>query len=120
MDVQVIGRSPLNLSIARDLQRQFKSVQGAADVFLRQGGDAPNIDVTVDRDRASGIGLTQRDVANNVLIALTGSGQVAPNYWLDPKNGVNYPIVTQSPQYLIGSVGELNGIPVTNAAPGVP
>ena len=118
IDVQVVGRSPENYKITQDLAHKFNVIPGAADVFLRQVVDAPSIDVTVDRDRASDIGLTQRDVANNVLITLSGSGQTAPNYWLDPKNGVNYPIVTQAPQYRIDSIGDLAGIPVTNAPRG--
>jgi multidrug efflux pump subunit AcrB len=118
IDVQVVGRSPENYKIAQDLQHKFNLIPGAADVFLRQVVDAPSIDVTVDRDRASDIGLTQRDVANNVLITLSGSGQTAPNYWLDPKNGVNYAIVTQAPQYRIDSISDLAGIPVTNPTRG--
>ncbi len=118
IDVQVVGRNPTNFGIARELERQFKAIPGAADVFLRQVVDAPSINVTVDRDRASGIGLTQRDVANNVLITLSGSGQTAPNYWLDPRNGVNYPIVTQAPQYNVNSIGDLANIPVSNPTRG--
>src|SRR5262249_9134907 len=114
IDVQVIGRSPQNYQIVQDLARDFRGIPGAADVFLRQVVDAPTIEVNVNRDRASGIGLTQRDVANNVLITLSGSGQTAPNYWLDPKNGVNYPIVTQAPQNRISSMDDLANIPVTN------
>ena len=87
IDVQVVGRSPQNYAITQDLAKKIKAIPGAADVFIRQVVDAPSIDVTVDRDRASGLGLTQSQVANNVLITLSGSGQTAPNYWLDPKNG---------------------------------
>jgi multidrug efflux pump subunit AcrB len=118
IDVQVVGRSPANYAIAQGLAQKFKGIPGAADVFLRQVVDAPSIDVTVDRERASAIGLTQRDVANNVLITLSGSGQTAPNYWLDPKNGVNYPIVTQAPQYRVNSMDDLANIPVTNPSEG--
>ena len=113
IDIQVIGRSPENFKIAQDLAQQFKGVPGAKDVFLRQVIDAPNISVTVDRDRASAIGLTQRDVANNMLITLTGSGQTAPNYWLDPKSGVNYPIVTQARQYKVSNLDDLANIPIS-------
>ena len=118
IDVQVVGRSPMNYGIAQELAQKFKGIPGAADVFLRQVVDAPSISVTVDRDRASGIGLTQSQVASNVLMTLSGSGQTAPNYWLDPKNGVNYPIVTQVPQYRVSSLEDLSNIPVVDPARG--
>ena len=118
IDVQVVGRSPMNYRIAQDLAQKFKGIPGAADVFLRQVVDAPSIKVDVDRDRASGLGLTQSQVANNVLITLSGSGQTAPNYWLDPKNGVNYAIVTQAPQYRVSSLDALANIPVTDPTRG--
>ena len=118
IDIQVVGRDPKNYRIAQDLVRQIEKVPGAADVFLRQVVDAPSISVDVDRDLAIGQNLTQRDVAGNVLISLSGSGQTAPNYWLDPKNGVQYGIVTQSPQYDMSSIADVLNIPIANAIGG--
>ena len=74
----------------------------------------PQINVNVDRTLAGEVGLTQRDVANSLLVTLSGSGQVAPNFWLNPENGVSYPIVAQMPQYRIDSISDLSNIPVTS------
>jgi multidrug efflux pump subunit AcrB len=73
-------------------------------VHIRQVMDAPAIDVNVDRSKAGQSGLTQRDVANSMLISLSGSGQVAPNQWLNPVNGVNYQIGVQTPQNRLDSI----------------
>lgn len=112
IDVQVAGRNPLNYEIAQKIAKEVQLVPGAVDVHVHQVLDTPEIRVDVDRDRASDIGLTQRDVANNLLISLTGSGQAQPNYWLDPKNGVNYLVATQTPQYNISSTGALENTPI--------
>jgi CzcA family heavy metal efflux pump len=113
IDIQVAGRSPLNYGVAQQIAREVRLVPGAADVHVHQVLDTPEIRVDVDRERASDIGLTQRDVANNLLISLTGSGQAQPNYWLDPKNGVNYVVATQTPQYRINSTGALENTPLS-------
>ena len=116
VDVQVVGRSPKNYAVAQRLAAEIAKVPGAVDVNIHQVLDTPSINVNVDRDRAQTIGLTQRDVANSLLISLTGSGQTAPNYWLDPKNGVNYPVAVQTPQYDVNSMTSLRDTPIN--APG--
>jgi multidrug efflux pump subunit AcrB len=68
--------------------------------------------IKVDRTRAEQIGMTQRDVANSLLVSLSSSGQNEPNYWIDPKNGVNYPVAVQTPQHLIDSIEALNNTPI--------
>ena len=73
----------------------------------------PQINVDVDRTLAAEVGLTQRDVANSLLVTLSGSSQVKPNFWLNPENGVSYPIVAQMPQYRVNSMSDLSNIPIT-------
>lgn len=116
IDVQVVGRSPKNYAIAKQIMEDIRKVPGAADVHIHQVLNTPAINVAVDRDRAQTIGLTQRDVASSLLISLTGSGQTAPNYWLDPKNGVNYTVAVQTPQYKLDSFEALRNTPIN--APG--
>ena len=77
--------------------------------------NAPTFNVDVDRTRAQYVGLTERDVTNSLVVNLAGSGQVAPTYWLNPDNGVSYPIVMQTPQYQLDSLGALQTLPVTAA-----
>ena len=86
IDIQVTGRDPGNFAhgAGRSL-RASRRIPGAADVHMHQVVDMPELRVNVDRDRAESFGLTQRDVANNLLISLASSGQAFPNYWLDPE-----------------------------------
>jgi multidrug efflux pump subunit AcrB len=116
IDVQVRGKNAGDTYlIAAQLRDKIKNIPGAADVFVQQEVDTPEIDVNVDRLKAQQVGLTQRDVASNVLLALSGSGQVAPNYWLDPQTGVQYPVVVQTPQYRLDNLGSLGRTSVTSS-----
>jgi multidrug efflux pump subunit AcrB len=99
--------------VADRLLAQLRGVRGLVDARIQQPGDAPTIDVNVDRTKAIQAGLTQRDVAQNMLIALSGSSQTTPNFWLDPKNGVSYPLLAEVPQYDIDSLQTLSNIPLT-------
>jgi multidrug efflux pump subunit AcrB len=112
IDVQVVGRDPQNLAIAENLVQRVKAIPGAVDVRLQQVPRAPEISVDVDRQMAQQLGLTQRDIATSLLVSLSSSGQTAPNYWLNPKNGVNYQVAVQTPQYRMDSIGALNSTPV--------
>jgi multidrug efflux pump subunit AcrB len=112
IDVQVVGRSPQNYAIAQDLARKISQVPGAVDVHVHQVVNTPSLQVDVDRTRAMLLGLTQRDVANSMLTSLSSSGQAAPNYWLDPKNGVSYAVAVQTPQYKMNTIGSLNNTPI--------
>src|SRR3954468_21830681 len=117
IDLQVVGRNPTeNFRIAQNLLAKVRAIPGAVDVHIHQQNSYPTLQVNVDRDRAAQIGLQQRDVANSMLISLSGSGQTAPNQWLNPQNGVNYQIVVQTPQYRIDSFDALKRTPVTSAA----
>ena len=117
IDIQVSGppaNVKANYKIAKQIEAQVSRIAGAVDVHLQQVIDAPELRVNVDRTQASQSGLTQRDVANNLLYSLSSSGQAAPNYWLDPKKGVNYLVAVQVPPYKIDSVGALDNTPIPN------
>ena len=112
IDVQVIGHDQkANYAYATDLLKHIRLVSGIADLRIQQVFNYPQINVDVDRTFAGEVGLTQRDVANSLLVTLSGSLQVHPNFWLNTENGVSYPIVAQMPQYRI----ELNVGPYQRA-----
>jgi len=116
IDVQVTGRDAgPNYRIAQQLASRIARIPGAADVHIHQVMDAPQLRINVDRVKAGQLGLTQRDVANSLLISLSGSGQVAPNFWLNWKNTVSYQIIVQTPQYKLDSVDKLMRTPIAPA-----
>jgi multidrug efflux pump subunit AcrB len=120
IDVQVSGpmrNQKQDLAVAEQLRKQMAGVPGAADVHLQQIVGAPALNVNVDRTRAMQVGLTQQAVASSLLVSLAGTGQAAPSYWLDPKNGVNYTVVAQTPQYKLSTPDDLLSTPLT--APGL-
>ncbi|MGD0617634.1 MAG: efflux RND transporter permease subunit [Bryobacteraceae bacterium] len=117
IDVQIMGRNAAaNYKIAQELRTRMAGIPGAVDVHVRQQVNAPTLKVLVDRTMAGQAGLTQLNVANSMLISLSSSGQVAPNQWLSPVNGVNYQVNVQTPQYLNNSIDALRRTPIT--APG--
>ncbi|MCW3051302.1 MAG: acriflavin resistance protein, partial [Chthonomonadales bacterium] len=120
IDIQVVGRDKGNYAIATEIAAKLKNVPGAVDVHVHQVLNAPELHINVDRERAQQLGLTQRDVANNMLISLSSSGQTSPNYWLDPKNGVSYQVAAQTPQFKMHSVAELQNTPILGSTPGTP
>jgi multidrug efflux pump subunit AcrB len=116
IDVQVIGNNQkANYAYATDLLKRIRTVPGIADLRIQQVFNYPQINVDVDRTLASEVGLTQRDVANSLLVTLSGSQQVHPNFWLNPENGVSYPIVAQMPQYRVDTMSDLVNIPLASA-----
>ncbi|HEY0947368.1 MAG TPA: efflux RND transporter permease subunit [Opitutaceae bacterium] len=104
--------------LARELEARLKQIPGAADVHLYQPINAPTLRLNVDRERAATLGLTQRDVANGVLLHLSGSSQTTPTYWADARLGVNYPIAVQTPQHRINSLDALMTAPIQGAQSG--
>ena len=121
IDVQVIGNNQkANYAYATDLLKRIRTVPGIADLRIQQVFNYPQINVDVDRTLAGEVGLTQRDVANSLLVTLSGSAQVQPNFWLNTENGVSYPIVAQMPQYRIDTMSDLANVPVTSAETKVP
>ncbi len=121
IDVQISGRrADTAYALARAVARRVREVPGAADVRIRQVVDEPELFLTVDRDRAEAMGLTQQTVAQALLVSLSGSFQSAPNFFLDPANGVNYSIVVQTPQYKLTNFDELRETPLPSPAAAVP
>jgi CzcA family heavy metal efflux pump len=119
IDVQVRGKdAAATAQIAETLQQQIEDVPGAVDVFMQQEVKAPKLNIQVDRLKAQELALTAKDVSDNVLLSLSGSGQVAPNFWLDPKTGVEYPVIVQVPQYRLHNLGALERTTVRAATPG--
>ncbi|HTQ53124.1 MAG TPA: efflux RND transporter permease subunit [Bryobacteraceae bacterium] len=119
IDVQVIGplsNAAANYALARQITARLAHVPGAVDVHLQQVVDAPELRFNVDRTRARELGLTQADVANSLLISLASNIQLAPNYWINPQNQVDYPIAVQTPEYQMSSTAELLDTPVRAAA----
>jgi len=118
IDIQVAGyNGAVTYKAAREIEARLAKVKGAADVHLHQGVGAPRLHLNVDRIRAGEAGLTQRDVANSVLVSLSSSFVVQPSYWADPRTGINYPVSVQTPQHEINSIESIDTIPL--AAPGL-
>jgi CzcA family heavy metal efflux pump len=116
IDIQVVGNKlDANRAVAQKLMEKLRNVPGLVDLRIHQAFDQPELNVDVNRTRAQQVGLSQRDIATDMLISLSGSFQTAPAFWLDPKNGVNYQISTQMPQYRIDSLDALRNLPVTGA-----
>ena len=114
IDIQIVGPNLYgNRALAEKVLDEVRYVPGAADARIQQPFDYPNWTVNVDRTRASEIGLTQQNVAQSVLVALSGSFQTAPNFYLDPKTGVTYNVAVQAPQYRLDSLAALKSLPVT-------
>jgi multidrug efflux pump subunit AcrB len=116
IDVQIAGADlAANFDYADLLLRRLRHIPGLVDARIQQSRALPVLDVDVDRTRAQYLGLTERDVANSLVVNFAGSGQVSPTYWLDPRSGVSYSVVMQTPQYRLDSLSALNSIPVTAA-----
>ncbi|MGT2511218.1 efflux RND transporter permease subunit [Cupriavidus basilensis] len=120
IDIQVVGSQlAANREVAQKLAGQLRAVPGLADVHIQQPDDQPALTVQVDRTRALQAGLSQREVAQNLLISLSGSSQTSPNFWLNPRNGVSYPLMVSVPQYAMASLQSLSNIPLgLGAGPG--
>ncbi|HWG51376.1 MAG TPA: efflux RND transporter permease subunit [Candidatus Acidoferrales bacterium] len=119
MDIQIIGKNQdENYFIAEKLTNRLRHVPGAVDVHVQQLRNVPALQLNVDRSRAQQVGLQQRDVAQNLLISLSGSFQTAPTFWLNPQNGVTYNVAVQTPEYHLDSLQALMNTPLD--APGAP
>ncbi len=115
IDIQVRGANiEGNFAYARQLLKRIRAIPGVVDARIQQSDKAPVFDVALDRTQAQQLGLTTRDVTNSLVVNLAGSSQVAPTYWLNPSNGVSYPIVIQAPQYQLDSLSALANLPVGN------
>ena len=113
IDITVQGRERAkNLDIATRIARRVGKIRGLVDVHLHQVTKVPSLHIEVDQTRAAQLGITQLDVAQNVLVSLSGSGQVLPNYWVDPKNGVSYLVETRTPLRRVDSFDSIETLPV--------
>ncbi len=119
IDIQIMGRDvDANHLFATNLMKQLSSVTGIADLRIQQPFNQPKLHINVDRTKTLQAGFTQRDVAGNLLVSLSGSFQTSPSFWLDPKSGVSYLVATQAPQYEFQSLQDLENIPVTGGSGG--
>ena len=116
IDIQITGPSPKNRDVANQLLASMRHIPGFVDARIEEPDDLPELRVNTDRSRAQQLGITQRDVANNLLLTLSGSSQIAPSFWLNPENGLQYPLVAQTPQYRMTSLDDLRNVPVTSGA----
>jgi multidrug efflux pump subunit AcrB len=115
IDVRVAGpNADAAYAVAAKIAQDLNHVPGLVDSHVFQIPDAPALTVDVDRTFAREVGLSQRTLADNLLVSLNNSAQVAPNFWLNPRNGVTYPLVVQTPTYKIASAQELWTLPVTS------
>jgi multidrug efflux pump subunit AcrB len=115
IDIQVVGSDIQgNRAYADKLLKRVKLVTGIADPRIQQAFDAPTLNVDVDRSLAAEVGLTERDAVNAVQDTLASSFQTAPTFWLNPKSGVTYPLVVQTPQYRVDTLGDLRNVPITS------
>ncbi|MDB5479062.1 MAG: transporter [Caulobacteraceae bacterium] len=116
LDLQISGPDKrANQAYALELLRRMRTIRGIADARMQQSTDNPELRVDVDRARMAQYGLTEKDVTDSVTTSLAGSSQTAPVFWLNPKNGVSYPVVAQTPEYQVNTLPELANIPVTGA-----
>jgi multidrug efflux pump subunit AcrB len=115
IDVQVVGTDvQSSYDIAQQIANKMRHIPGAADVHVQQLLSLPTLHMDIDRTRVTQVGLTARDVAQSVLVSLSGSFQTSPNFWLNPRNGVTYSLAVQSPQYRMTSMQDLMTIPVNS------
>jgi multidrug efflux pump subunit AcrB len=121
IDLKVIGKAQqANFQYASRLLQRIRRVPGIADARIQQVFDHPQLDVDVNRTLAADIGLTERDVSNSLLVTLSGSGQVQPNFWLNTQTGVRYRVVTQTPQYQMDSISDLEQLPISSGSTRTP
>ena len=116
LDIQIYGPDVEgNRAVMAKLLPQLTAIPGAVDLHLQQPYDYPEIDVDVDRTKAELLGLTQQNVASNMLVSLSGSFQTSPSFWIDPKTGTQYDVVSQTPQFDLTSLNDLGNTPLSLA-----
>jgi multidrug efflux pump subunit AcrB len=119
IDVQIVGFNVQgNREFANRLLQKLKSVPGAVDLRIQQSSDYPQFNVDVDRTKAQLVGLTEQSVASNMLVSLSGSFQTSPSFWVDPKNGTQYQVATQTPQYALQNLNDLGNTPLSGGVNG--
>ncbi|MFZ2208475.1 MAG: efflux RND transporter permease subunit [Porticoccaceae bacterium] len=119
IDVQIRGPNlSASYEYARELLNRIRYVPGVADARIQQSQRYPALKIDMDRARAQQVGVTARDVTNSMVLSLVGSSQITPTYWLNPANGVSYPIAAQVPQYRLGSLSDLESMPIASLSGG--
>jgi multidrug efflux pump subunit AcrB len=117
IDIRVSGPDDKEAyQVASKLARDLQFVPGVVDSHVFQVPNAPSLDINIDRALATQFGINQQDVASNVLVATNSSAQTTPNFWVDPRNNVSYPLVVQTPTYRINSAQDLETMPMTVSA----
>jgi multidrug efflux pump subunit AcrB len=115
IDVQVSGpQRDRTYAVARQLEAEMRAVRGAVDVRLFQIVDAPRLHFAVDRERAGAVGLSQRDVANNMLLTVSNSSQVSPSFWIDPKTNNSYPVTVRVPESKVQSIEDITSLGINS------
>jgi multidrug efflux pump subunit AcrB len=121
IDVQVVGNNlDGNRIYADELLSKMRYVSGATDLRIQQPFDEPYLRLRVERTKAEQLGFTAHDIAQNLLVSLSGSFQTSPTFWVDPKNHVSYQIATQTPQYRADTLQDLENVPITGTDPAAP
>jgi multidrug efflux pump subunit AcrB len=114
IDIQISGRNVEdNAAFAEKLLRRIRTIPGLADARIQQPARAPQLNVDIDRSRIGQYGLTEKDVTASLATTLAGTGTTEPVFYLNPDNGVSYSVVTQAPEYRVGSMSALKGIPIS-------
>lgn len=117
ISIEIMGmKAKENFRYANLLLERLKHISGVVDSRIQQANNYPELFIHADRSRAKELGFTESDIASNLLISLSGAFQTTPNFWVDPSNGVSYPIVTQTPQYALNSLESLRNTPITNSS----
>ena len=121
IDVQIVGNNlEGNRLYANEVLARMRNVTGTADLRIQQPFDEPYLRFRVERTKAEELGFSAHDIAQNLLVSLSGSFQTSPTFWVDPKNRVSYQIATQTPQYRTDTLQELENIPITGTDPNAP
>ncbi len=117
INVQVVGNDLIaDRNFAEGLLARLKYIPGAVDLRIQEPFNLPRLQVDIDRTRTAQVGFTPRDVAGDLLVSLSGSFQTSPTFWLDPHTGVSYQITTQTPQYRVDSLQDLENIPIASSS----
>ncbi|MDB6111168.1 MAG: hypothetical protein JWR69_2918, partial [Pedosphaera sp.] len=119
INIKVAGYNrDANFAIAHELRERIAKIPGAADVYVQQSLDAPTLDLNVDRTLLAKNGINQRQIANDILVSLSSSSQVTPNFWVDPVYGIPFLVAVQTPPHVVNSLGELMNTPVSGTVGG--
>jgi len=116
IDVQVTGRNlAANRDFAQKILQRINTIPGIADARIQQPESAPQLNIDIDRSRIGQYGLTARDVTNSLGASLAGTQQTAPVFFVNPTNGISYPVVAQVPEYLMANISDLENIPISGS-----